>query len=966
MSSAYYRGVLSERVATEGPVKGAMMAVGVGPAGIQERLSSLKTGYATVACENSPSSVTISGDLTAVEELREQLESEGTFARRLLVEAAYHSRHMALVEKDYISSIADMKIQEGCGVKFFSSVTGKRAPKEILGPSYWADNMLGRVRFASSLNLLCREGVDVLVEVGPHSALSGPVKQIIQADAVLKENGCKYFSVLTRKHDAAQTAVAMAARLAMEGVEVSLPAVNKARDHADVAVDLPPYPWNKSKSYWAESRLSKEYRNRPHPRLDLLGRPDSNFNPADARWRNIIRASELPWIKDHRIQSEVVYPAAGYVSMAIEGVKQLAWAKSQEPKGFNLREVTIGQALVIPSDTDGIETSITLRPQSEGNRVSSDVWFEFFVYSVSEDNRWTEHCRGLISIDKSGADNTTADDACLAADMEQCCTQEVPIGEFYERLAGLGLGYGPSFARMISARRAPFSPMQTTGACVSRVALPDIASIMPAGFQHPHSLHPAVLDSVLHSIFAAVGAESGHLRDPMVPVFMDSLYVSGAVPQQPRSTLSVYTSTKTTSTRHMQASLTVLDPGHPSNAVIRLGGLVCTKLAHDIIPQEYQGLSNTAYDLAWEVEPCVPIIGPTGTGETMEDISAEHLSLYILRNLVEGVSASLQPPGARHLEAFYEWSKTTLEEKDTSSFGSCTGGAERPLTDEASPESRLLHHVGQNLPDVLMGRQTLRAILGRDDLVRDAFEKAPASQHQVQEVMKYLSSLGRVNPHLEVLEFGAGTGWYTEQFLEAIGSIGEDVPRLVRYDLVSSSNSSAVKLTGLSDELERLVRVKDTLPTKNTGQQDRVAYDVAIGVLASLETDCMTKTLKEIRQILKPGGEVYHVRAREGVHSVCGDIRLLAVMATWPSAVGGYSPRRWFLAPESRARWKRHIKRNHRVSINAYLVVPSTTSGRKARGRHHCRAWPSRKWHGGSPGRNARPHRRLAMHGVWS
>ena len=48
----------------------------------------------SVACVNSPTSVTLSGDVAALEELRAVLDERSVFARRLKVDVAYHSAHM--------------------------------------------------------------------------------------------------------------------------------------------------------------------------------------------------------------------------------------------------------------------------------------------------------------------------------------------------------------------------------------------------------------------------------------------------------------------------------------------------------------------------------------------------------------------------------------------------------------------------------------------------------------------------------------------------------------------------------------------------------------------------------------------------------------------------------------------------------------------------------------------------------
>lgn len=238
---------------------------------------------------------------------------------------------MTQVEKEYRDSISEIKVQPGVDVEFFSSVTGHRAAASDLGPDYWVSNMLNEVKFDQSLRQLCLEtcldtrgykrnskaGVDDVVELGPHSALAGPIKQIIGADAKLCKSSIAYHSALTRNKNAVDTILALLSSLFKLGYPINMASINRPTGpHSpSILVDLPPYSWNHSKAYWHESRKSKAYRNRPFPRTDLLGALEKTSSPMEPRWSNYIRLSEIPWIRDHVIQSNIVYPAAGYIVM---------------------------------------------------------------------------------------------------------------------------------------------------------------------------------------------------------------------------------------------------------------------------------------------------------------------------------------------------------------------------------------------------------------------------------------------------------------------------------------------------------------------------------------------------------------------------------------------------------------------------------------------------------------------------
>ena len=82
---AFYRGVAS----SDQRRPGAMAAVGLG----RSEVSDFLVGDVAIACENSGSSVTISGDTSEVEEVLDRVRQNRpeALARKLRVDRAYHS-----------------------------------------------------------------------------------------------------------------------------------------------------------------------------------------------------------------------------------------------------------------------------------------------------------------------------------------------------------------------------------------------------------------------------------------------------------------------------------------------------------------------------------------------------------------------------------------------------------------------------------------------------------------------------------------------------------------------------------------------------------------------------------------------------------------------------------------------------------------------------------------------------------
>ncbi|EPS35535.1 hypothetical protein H072_11029 [Dactylellina haptotyla CBS 200.50] len=89
---AYYRGYVVDGNAFDG----AMIAAGLSEEEADSMIEELHlVGQIRVACINSPTSVTISGDNSAIDIILQELQKKNLFGRKLQTQGrAYHSHHM--------------------------------------------------------------------------------------------------------------------------------------------------------------------------------------------------------------------------------------------------------------------------------------------------------------------------------------------------------------------------------------------------------------------------------------------------------------------------------------------------------------------------------------------------------------------------------------------------------------------------------------------------------------------------------------------------------------------------------------------------------------------------------------------------------------------------------------------------------------------------------------------------------
>ncbi|PTB70249.1 polyketide synthase [Trichoderma citrinoviride] len=546
MSVAYWRGKVASGMKFKHPdLRGAMLAVGAGAGDVKSIIKTQGLQGVTVACENSPSSITASGDEEAVDRLAAELERQSVFNRKLRVNMAYHSAHMQLIADDYKAAIKYMAPQATSGVEFYSSLMGcKLDSTSSLGPSYWVENLTNPVLFSTALKeLYLGEKPDVIVEVGPHAALEGPIKQILKGISPQAAMGTKYLPCLIRNQHATVTALNCAGQLFVKGHAIDFGRLNHPNEGVQppaVITDFHPYPWSQHK-YWFEPRSSKQLRQKPFPRHDLLGLLEDSYSELEPKWKNVISTDDVPWLKDHRMQSLATFPLAGYICMAVEAASQRAHLRgipAEQVEGFRLREIQVSKALIL-DDGAPYETVFSLKPYAEGTRSDSNDWDEFRVSSWTSARGWLEHCSGLVGIRKAVPMNPVSAGLLRSASvrrkhiMSMSCKQ-LPLDRFYAELEARGAGYSGVFRISPSVNIQIHQQYSTTS-----LAIPDTAVTMPASFESASIAPAAFVDLLFQLTFPILGAGSGEMPSLFMPSAVKEIELSSKLPKSPGEQVQV-------------------------------------------------------------------------------------------------------------------------------------------------------------------------------------------------------------------------------------------------------------------------------------------------------------------------------------------------------------------------------------------------------------------------------------------
>ena len=875
---SYSRGFISSELKTTAGTKGGMIAVGLGEDGVSPLLSRISStkGSLSIACVNSPESTTISGDLAAVEELKSILESNAVFCQVLKVDVAYHSPQMQSVASDYLQRIADIVPNTaGDTLRFISSVSGTEK-LEGYGPDYWVQNLVSKVRFSDALKCLfqtlsMKSGADsprVFVEIGPHSALAGPVRQTAVSLGTASTDHL-YIPTLIRRRDAIVCVVDTVAKLWRLGHPARLDDLRTLSNYSQplsVLHDVPPYVWDHTCQYWHESRLSREHRFRQFPYHDLLGLRVVGSSPNEPSWCNTLNEDRLPWLRDHAVDQLTVFPGSGYLCMAIEAIRQALSFRAVTgiASEYVLRNVSFSKALVIPDSPGKAEIQLNLKPTQSPSDKTFSGWEEFRISSVSQDGAWTEHCRGSIGVEFKIPED----------DMQVCCEQSVisdsPFTsagsevldqrDFYNECISIGNVYGPSFAML---QKLHINGHEAAGV----VKVPEIAEYMPSNFLQPHLIHPTTLDTIFQANLALYTRHYPY--GSIMPVSIDQISISASISREPGVELEVRTGLDTLGHRSATISATAFqcdDKGDMIPVVNVTNGELygMGENRKEPLPSDSQRLIT--YEMVWKPDvmlnqPSKPLgqsksLHDGLSAEDKEKLMTQAASLY-MNTVLQGLANHDMPIPAEHHRMLVEWMKDYVNSDTCKEIlsSSCDEETIYAKAKSAGVEGEIISRTGPQLLDILTGKTEPLPIMLEDGLLYRVYAD-DSSVRCYSHLIGYLQELVFKKPYLKVLEVGAGTGGTTLPLLTAHADNGGLFFK--SYDYTDISSGFFDQVQSKFEGWKNLIQFKTLDIERDPGQQGftEASYDLVIASNVIHATKELGVTLANIRRLLKPGGQL--------------------------------------------------------------------------------------------------------------
>ncbi len=537
---SYHRSRLQQQTARLG---GGMLAIGMSELDALQLIEGSQ--QVSIAAINGPGAVTLSGSVAELEALAVLLTKRSIFNRRLRVEIAYHSSFMDELEASVRESLATIRPQP-IKIPFYSTVSGARLSGESLDAAYWWKNIRQPVRFMPAISEMGDAGYNRFVELGPHPALGGSIRECL----LKLHPAAQVYSTLNRKVDDNQSLLDCFSNLHCSGLAVDWARLLPRRKF----VRIPHYAWQ-HQPMRNETQRTREYLSGrgKHPFLNESMRGMEPGFLAD------LNLNHFPWLVDHRIRETVLFPGAGFIECGLAICREEKASEMLSIEGFKFMRF-------LEWNESSLKRLHTSFDRSTGK-------MKVFSQAGNDEPIWTQHAEAKV-LSQSVYETATS------IDVEVCFAQfnqSIQVDEFYNRLADMGLHYGPSFRRIEA---------------LSHDGSHFIAKLRPSD-EALYSIHPAVLDASFQAVFAPL-LEEGKTGAPALPVGVDRVDLF-----DPQKTVCyVYGEVIERTAFTIKANLSLYDGS--GNCVARLCGATFQEFSEE---RKSLGSSELLYELKWSEVP---------------------------------------------------------------------------------------------------------------------------------------------------------------------------------------------------------------------------------------------------------------------------------------------------------------------------------------------------------------------------
>jgi pimaricinolide synthase PimS1 len=520
---------------SELPAGGAMVAIEASEEEIAEAIAGQEEQVA-IAAVNGPTSLVISGEEQAVQEIATGFSERGAKTKRLDVSHAFHSPLIEPILARFEEVVGDLELKEP-RIPILSALDGELLDAaKATDPAFWVAHARQAVRFADAIEGLAAQGTTAFLEIGPGAVLLGAAAQTLAA-------GEREAALIPTLREGREEALSLTSALAQAHAHgASLEWERFFSGATPKRVPLPTYPFQR-KRYWIASGAgggdpaSIGLASPEHPLLGAkLEDPESGGFSLTGR----LSLATHPWLGDHRVGETAILPGTAFLELAL--------VAAREAGAGGVEELTLQAPLLLPEGGSlALQVSVSPPEQEGGHRIR--------IHSrpqgeEGEEAQWALHAEGLLS---AAAPETPPP----LGQWPPPAAEPIDIADLYGELAQIGFAYGPAFQGVRAAWRQGED-------LYAEVALaPEQASEAER-----YAIHPALLDSCGHAALGAATEASAEGGGPALPFAWRGVSLHAGGPSALRvhiaagePTMSLYEETGAPVLTLASLDLRELDPG---------------------------------------------------------------------------------------------------------------------------------------------------------------------------------------------------------------------------------------------------------------------------------------------------------------------------------------------------------------------------------------------------------------------
>lgn len=254
-------------------------------------------------------------------------------------------------------------------------------------------------------------------------------------------------------------------------------------------ISLPSYQFKKDR-HWVPMRQKYPKYGKSSDWMPLIDKiiPEKSLGQGLV-FKKTLRNSELI-VKDHKVNSQCVFPGTGYIETVVEAISLLTKGNS-----YTLRNITWLQPLVV-EDGECIDINLSLKEEGKG--------FKYEIESVHQDGNIL-HSKGDVYCDM---DEQFNEEYLYFDDIKLRCSEEIKKDTFYKSLAdNAGIEYGLYFQ---GVQELWSNEKEVLG-----------HFILPEGFEselNDYCAHPVIMDCALQLMGCLLGrnTDKGKAKIPFM------------------------------------------------------------------------------------------------------------------------------------------------------------------------------------------------------------------------------------------------------------------------------------------------------------------------------------------------------------------------------------------------------------------------------------------------------------------